>query len=325
MTLLPLRAAVLAVTAFLAIPWGVAEADSADALAAGSGVVAAGETADSGGGAIQTLSEDTGSQGVVVGTVEPSPSVGVLPTATDPPPPGAEPPAELAQPASQPAVEDPGAGTPTPSTHEAPRPPADPRVGEETAPPNRTSSADESGESAVASSGGAAPPADSLDGGAPDRPAVHAAPTAVDRLLPRLYRRSRPVDGHAAALDRRPERGVRPQGVALTRMDPYTRVDPGAAPASRPHAAAVPTERGGEAPSGTGSRDGGTPDNAPPPSSPAPGSASASPGGGFFAGGLMSLAALLIALALPRLRARLELLPRGRCTVAFLRPLERPG
>ena len=63
----------------------------------------------------------------------------------------------------------------------------------------------------------------------------------------------------------------------------------------------------------------------PAPWSPASGSASAGPGGTFFAAGLASLAALLIALALPRLWSRIELPRCRRYAVVFLAPLERPG
>jgi hypothetical protein len=58
---------------------------------------------------------------------------------------------------------------------------------------------------------------------------------------------------------------------------------------------------------------------------PSSGSATASPGGAFFFAGLASLTMVLIGLALPALRTRLELRPSRRYSVALLAPLERPG
>jgi hypothetical protein len=57
----------------------------------------------------------------------------------------------------------------------------------------------------------------------------------------------------------------------------------------------------------------------------APESSAASPGGALSIAGLASLAALLIALFLPRLLARLELAPGRRHVVASVLVLERPG
>jgi hypothetical protein len=74
----------------------------------------------------------------------------------------------------------------------------------------------------------------------------------------------------------------------------------------------------------TGSHDGQGGEE-PRPLAPAPGSATASPGGAFLFAGLASLAILLIGLAMPALRALLELLPGRPYSVAFLEPLERPG
>jgi hypothetical protein len=62
-----------------------------------------------------------------------------------------------------------------------------------------------------------------------------------------------------------------------------------------------------------------------PPSSPASASASATPGGAFFAAGMAALAALVVALALPALRVRLDLVAGRPYRAAFSSPLERPG
>jgi hypothetical protein len=101
----------------------------------------------------------------------------------------------------------------------------------------------------------------------------------------------------------------------------YTQPAPAA---SKQSAVAAPESRASGRPSATGSPDRGGADE-PPPWSPAPGSASAGPGGAFFVAGLGSLAALLIALALPRLWSRIELPRCRRYAVVFLAPLERPG
>jgi hypothetical protein len=103
----------------------------------------------------------------------------------------------------------------------------------------------------------------------------------------------------------------------------YTSVEPGPVAYTRQPSAASPT------PSDAGPRKngshGGLNAEEPPPWTPSPGSATASPGGAFLFAGLASLTILLIGLALPALRALLELLPGRPYSVAFLEPLERPG
>lgn len=102
-------------------------------------------------------------------------------------------------------------------------------------------------------------------------------------------------------------------------VQPAPAVSPPPAPASAP-------ERGAAGPPTTGSRDGhGSQDPPPSPWSPDPGSATASPGGTFLFAAMASLTMLLVVLMLPALRARLDLAPGRRYTVAFLAPLERPG
>jgi hypothetical protein len=103
----------------------------------------------------------------------------------------------------------------------------------------------------------------------------------------------------------------------------YAPVQPAAAVAP-PHTPAETLERSSTDRQGPGSRDGRGGEE-PPPWSSAPGSATASPGGAFFFAGAASLTMLLIGLALPALRARLEVPSGRRYAVAFLAPLERPG
>jgi hypothetical protein len=109
----------------------------------------------------------------------------------------------------------------------------------------------------------------------------------------------------------------------LTANAAYTQLQP--APAASPqHAATTPLERPAAGRQATGSPDHGGPVE-PAPRSSADGSATATPGGASSAASLALLAALLIVLVLPRLRARLAPSPGRRYTVAFLTPLERPG
>jgi hypothetical protein len=105
---------------------------------------------------------------------------------------------------------------------------------------------------------------------------------------------------------------------------------PAAGSATQPSAGVL--ESGSTGPRTTGSHDGpgsrsrdGRGSEEPPPWSPVPGSATAGPGGAFFFAAVAALTMLLIALTLPALRARLDLPPGRRYTVAFLAPLERPG
>jgi hypothetical protein len=103
----------------------------------------------------------------------------------------------------------------------------------------------------------------------------------------------------------------------------YMSVQPAPATSPTQPSAASPKQADGGRPT-TGSRDG-QGGGEPPPWAPAPGSATASPGGAFLFAGLASLTILLIGLAMPALRALLELLPGRPYSVAFLEPLERPG
>jgi hypothetical protein len=96
------------------------------------------------------------------------------------------------------------------------------------------------------------------------------------------------------------------------------------APAVSPPPATAPPSRGAPGRGTGGSPDAGS-SAKPPPSSAAPGATTASPAGGFGVGAVASLTMLLIGLMLPAIRARLDLAPAGRYTVAFLQPLERPG
>jgi hypothetical protein len=105
----------------------------------------------------------------------------------------------------------------------------------------------------------------------------------------------------------------------------YAAVQPGPA-VSQPPAPGSAPERGSAGPPTTGSRDGhGSEEPPPSPWSPDPGSATASPGGTFLFAAMAALTMLLVGLMLPALRARLDLAPGRRYTVAFLAPLERPG
>ncbi|MBD0283381.1 MAG: hypothetical protein ICV69_14490 [Thermoleophilaceae bacterium] len=111
-----------------------------------------------------------------------------------------------------------------------------------------------------------------------------------------------------------------PDGAAAT----YTHVPPKAAasPPGRGHAAS--SERSDDHRRAADPRELEAPAHVPS-SSPAPGSATASPGGGSFTAGMASLGALLVALALPRLRIRLRLQVTRWHTMAVVAPLERPG
>ena len=316
--------------AIFAIPCGIAQAQPSDAAAANAALSADAQTSAGGTASVGASSSDADSSG---GADEATAPAEVLQSPTEPPP--AEPPAAAPAPPPTASGEESAAPPPSPPGDESPRtgvesrsgdPPAAPALG-----PSRSSAPNEGGDSAVAVSTPTAPAEPVTAGaGATKAPAVRPEPTAVEQLLPRLGTHSPPVDGRGIAVERRPARGGPLPGGRLMRMDSYIWAETGPGSASSRHVAAPPVERGGDPSPGTrprdsGGRPGDAPSPAPSPSSPAPGSASASPGGGFFAAGLTSLAALLIALALPQLRARLELPPRGRCTVAFLRPLERPG
>jgi hypothetical protein len=334
MTLPPLRAAVLAATAILVIPCGAAQAQAADIAAPDTGQTPPaattggdGATVDTG---VQTLAggDDSADEGTT--QAGPPPQEGEAPPSEPPPDPRLEP------------MTTPEPPPPAPATESAPPPPSGdsggtgsaPRTGDGSGAPEPPQARDSSPSGTAESAGTSVAPPEPPDssGGAPGDPEILPDATEVDRLLPTIETETRrPVAAQtAAAHDREPRSAPPPQGRLprpeghLIRLDPYTWVQSPAAQASDRYVAQVRTERKSEAPPASGPLEDGSPDNAPP-SSPAPGSASASPGGGFFAAGLASLAALLICLAMPQLRARLELPPRGRCTVAFLRPLERPG
>jgi hypothetical protein len=105
----------------------------------------------------------------------------------------------------------------------------------------------------------------------------------------------------------------------------YTETQP--APAvTPPHTATAPLERRAAGRPATRPRGHGGDGAYPPRSSSSTfASATASPGGALSAAGAGLMATLLIALAAPRLWARLALAAGHRPTVAFLSPLERPG
>jgi hypothetical protein len=333
MDLPPLRAAALAATVILAIPCGVARAESGDAAVAAAEQAAAGQTSLAGEESVGAASGAEGDSSAGAGATEqPAPPAEVPPTAApEPPPPPAEPPPASPPPPPPPADQGASEATPGEPSGESSGPAAGSSAGEE-APASflgesRGSALNDGGQPVVASTPAA--PADGADSAPAPPVSVPERPeqTAVDRLLPRLKNAARPVDRRAAAVDRRPETRAPSSGARLIPIDPGTWIEGGPSSDAPRQMATAPVERGGGTPAAPGPPSGGDPGDPPPPppSSPAPGSATASPGGSFFAGGLASLAALLIALALPQLRARFELLPRGRCTVAFLRPLERPG
>jgi hypothetical protein len=109
--------------------------------------------------------------------------------------------------------------------------------------------------------------------------------------------------------------------------DAYTAYTPiAAAPAAAPRdgMTALPPGRRGGGRHWAGQKVPGGPEHVPP-SSPASASASATPGGAFFAAGLAALAALVVALALPALSVRLDLVAGRPYRAAFSSPLERPG
>lgn len=332
MDLPPLRAAALAVTAALAIPCSVAQAQGTDLAAPDAGQTppaAATTTAD--GSAVSTgtqtlaVAADPSTGGA---TQAPAPAQQAAPPTSEPmptpqPEPTVSPQAPLPQPAPQQAAPPPAGDV----TGTAAQPRTADGSGPAALPPARDSAPSAVADSAAKSAATPATVSSPQDpsAGAPNPPDIRPEPTDVDRLLPALHRKTRPPTGdHRAPIQLRQGREIPlPHGHSV-RLDPYTWVhSPAHAPPRVVTTGSV--ERKPHAPPASGSGGhGGGPDK-PAPSSPAPGSASASPGGGFFAAGLASLAAILIGLALPRLRARLELPPRGRCTVAFLRPLERPG
>jgi hypothetical protein len=331
MDLPPLRAAALAVTAVLAIPCSVAQAQGTDLAAPDAGQpppATATTTAD--GSAVSTgtqtlaVAADSSSGGA---TQAPAPAQQAAPPPSEPiPTPQPEPTATPQAPPPQPAPQE----AAPPPTGDATRTDAQPRTADGSGPaalppardPAPSAVADSAATSAATPTAVRSPQDPS--GGAPNPPDIRPEPTEVDRLLPALDGKTRPpTDGHRAPIQLRQGREIPlPHGHSI-RLDPYAWVH---SPAhASPRVVTGSVERKPHTPPASGSGGhGGGPDQ-PAPSSPAPGSASASPGGGFFAAGLASLAAILIGLALPHLRARLELPPRGRCTVAFLRPLERPG
>jgi hypothetical protein len=115
-------------------------------------------------------------------------------------------------------------------------------------------------------------------------------------------------------------------GIAPPSPAPYAAYTPIEAPAAatpRHDAAPHPSEGRGHGRRDTRHEDRGGAGEAPPWSA-APGSATAS-AGAFAVAGVVSLAALLIALALPGLRVRLDLLAGRPYRATFLTPLERPG
>ena len=331
MDLPPLRAAAVAATAVLAIPCGVAQAQGTGLAAPDAGQTLPAPTTTDDGGAVSTgiqtlaVGGDSSTDG---GTQETAPTQQAVPPPSEPTPtpqpePTASPPAPTPQPAPQEAAPPPsGDATPTG---------AEPRTDDGSGPAGPPLSGDSSPTAAADSAAtSAATPAAATDpqdpsGGAPNPTDIRPEPTEVDRLLPRaLDRNPPPADGHRAPMRPRQALDTPLQHGHFVRLDPYSWVHSPAHAPPRVVTTTGPVERKPHTPPATGSGEDGGPDN-PAPTSPAPGSASASPGGGFFAAGLASLVAILIGLALPQLRARLELPPRGRCTVAFLRPLERPG
>lgn len=93
---------------------------------------------------------------------------------------------------------------------------------------------------------------------------------------------------------------------------------------STPAAVEPASQKPSAAPPATGGATKAAGHHAPAPAPVSSGSSSAGPGGALSVAGLASLAALLIALVLPRLLTRLELAPGRSHSVAFALALERP-
>jgi hypothetical protein len=115
-------------------------------------------------------------------------------------------------------------------------------------------------------------------------------------------------------------RSGRGDNAAYTETQPAPAVTP-----TPPHTATAPLERRAAGRPAIRPRGHGGDGPHPPRSSSTSASATASPGGALSAAGAGLMATLLIALAAPRLWARLALAAGHRPTVAFLSPLERPG
>jgi hypothetical protein len=118
-----------------------------------------------------------------------------------------------------------------------------------------------------------------------------------------------------------------PGPLGAQEREAYTAYTPiAAAPAAAPRdgVTAFSPGRRGDGRHWAGQKVPGGPEHVPP-SPPASASASATPGGALFAAGLAALAALVVALALPALRVRLDLVAGRPCRAAFVSPLERPG
>jgi hypothetical protein len=329
-------AAAFAATALLVIASTDARADSGatppevvpttEQVTVTGGVTAVQATA--GGGGVQDVPQ-AGDSGLAAETVS-APDPVVSSAASNPQPTQATEPTVTSEQASNgPDPATPPAG----AIDESPPAPPEPRSEADSAPPADERSASSSGDR---SPSGASPP---VRGTPPEAPATEAATSSTPPPAPSKTTpvRAGPATRQTGARGKSPDRVVVAEKRRLRRVKgqvdalkrelttgayTHSRAPSAAVPPAR--AAAASPERGNDHRRRTGPREPEAP-GAPAPSSPAPGSATASPGGGLVAAGMAVAVALLAALALPRLRVRVDL-QAARCrTTAFLVPLERPG